>query len=155
MVNLIIYNSSIGAHNVDSIMVEIPVGDTQKAVSMESTFIASSHLQISFHAVLLCLLLHFQALDLVQISAGGVDSTVVVGPEGTCELGQGPLLLISLPRHTEAFSACTEQAGGWNILTGKQQPCCHALSTKDFLYAKSNSIIWERTYWAPGGQPGQ
>lgn len=54
-----------------------------------------------------CLLLNLQAPDFLQISTGSVDSCVVVGSEGVCELGHGPLLFVGLPGHTKTFSTCT------------------------------------------------
>lgn len=59
--------------------------------------------------VLLGFLLQLQAPDALQVSADGVDGADVVVPEGGRDLGHGPLLIINLPRHTEALSIYTNQ----------------------------------------------
>lgn len=62
--------------------------------------------------LLLCLLLQLQALDAFQVPACSVDRTVIEGLEFICHLAQSPLLLLGLPRHTEALSACEKEKPG-------------------------------------------
>ncbi|KAG7216899.1 hypothetical protein INR49_001553, partial [Caranx melampygus] len=60
-----------------------------------------------------------QAPDALQVLAGSVDRTVIEGLDFICDLAQSPLLLLCLPWHTEALSACE-----------KEKPAPFTLNTK-------------------------
>lgn len=105
VVELILHNFHVGSHRRFSVAVKIPVEERRQGRPVVERCLQTPS---SLPALLLpCPLLKLQSLYSLQVSAGSVDSSAVVGPEGACDLAQGPLLLLRLPGHTEALSTCT------------------------------------------------